>query len=161
MAINHGGGFPPILAQEHYAQPSPFAPENLLCEPRRQKRIPGSRIPEICGLPPEGDIVRSLLARGESRFEEGWACPGRRTRLREIQLAIDAMGERNLMAAEMEASALYAFAQVRQKTVICFAHVINQKERGDADFEKGEADSSHDLLQLIAIVADRLRSRLP
>lgn len=160
MAINHGGGFPPILAQEHYAQPSPFAPENLLCEARRQKRIPGSRIPEICGLPPEGDIVRSLLARGESRFEEGWLWTTDAP-FREIQLAIDAMGERNLMAAEMEASALYAFAQVRQRTVMCFAHVINQKGRGDADFEKGEADSSHDLLQLIAIVADRLRSRLP
>jgi uridine phosphorylase len=71
------------------------------------------------------------------------------------------MGERNLMAAEMEPSALYAFAQVRQKTILCFAHVIDQKGRGDGDFERGEAGSSHDVLQLIAIVADRLRSPLP
>jgi hypothetical protein len=33
--------------------------------------------------------------------------------------------------------------------------------RVDGDFEKGEADASHDALQLIAIGADRLRSRLP
>jgi len=30
----------------------------------------------------------------------------------------------------------------------------------DSDFEKGEAHGSHDALQLIAIAADRLRSRL-
>ena len=65
------------------------------------------------------------------------------------------------MAAEMEASALYAFAQVRQKTVLCFAHVIDQMGRGDGDFERGEAGSRHDVLQLIGIVADRLRSPLP
>jgi uridine phosphorylase len=70
------------------------------------------------------------------------------------------MGERNLMAAEMEASALYAFAQVRQKTALCFAHVIDQKGRGDGDLERGEAAAVM-TFQLIAIVADRLRSPLP
>ena len=79
---------------------------------------------------------------------------------RETQPAIDAMVERNLMAVEMEAAALYAFAQVRQKSVLCFAHVTNQMGRIDGDFEKGEADGSRDALQLIAIAADRLRSRL-
>jgi hypothetical protein len=48
--------------------------------------------------------------------------------------------------------------QVRQKPVLCFAHVTNQMGRIDGDFEKGEADGSHDALQLIA--GDRLRSRL-
>ena len=79
---------------------------------------------------------------------------------RETQPAIDAMVKRNLMAVEMEAAALYAFAQVRQKPVLCFAHVTNQMGRINGDFEKGEADGSHDALQLIAIAADRLRSRL-
>ena len=79
MAINDGG-FPPILAQKLCAQPSLFMPENLLCEARRQKRVPESRIPEICVLLPDGDIGHSLLARGGARFEEGSACSGRRTR---------------------------------------------------------------------------------
>ena len=79
---------------------------------------------------------------------------------RETQPAIDAMVKRNLMAVEMEAAALYAYAQVRQKAVLCFAHVTNQMGRVDRDFEKGEADGSHDALQLIAIAAGRLRSRL-
>jgi uridine phosphorylase len=50
--------------------------------------------------------------------------------------------------------------QVRQKPVLCFAHVTNQMGRIDGDFETGEADGGHDALQLIAIAADRLWSRL-
>jgi uridine phosphorylase len=268
MAVNDGG-IPPILAQKHYTQPSAFTPENLLREARRQKRIERSGIPEICVLDPDGDILRSLVARGDARLESGWACY--HTQLysfshggmdfgivgcavgasfavliaeemfasgckllisvtssgqilpvhpppyfividralrdegtsyhyiapsdyshadanviaaldgafdgfavpvlagatwttdapfRETQRAIDAMVERNLMAVEMEAAALYAFAQARQKLVLCFAHVTNQMGRIDGDFEKGEADGSHDALQLIAMAADRLRSRL-
>jgi len=268
MAIN-GGGIPPILAQKHYGQPSAFAPENLLREARRQKRITDSGIPDVCVLDPDGDIVRSLLARGEARLEPGWACYHTQLYIfsrggidfgivgcavgasfavliaeqmfasgckllisvtssgqivpirappyfiiieralrdegtsyhymaaseyshadaglisalngafggfpvpiltgatwttdapfRETQPAIDAMIQRNLMAVEMEAAALYAFAQARQKPVMCFAHVTNQMGRVDRDFEKGEADGSRDALQLIAIAADRLRSRL-
>ena len=79
---------------------------------------------------------------------------------RETQAAIDAMAKQNLMAVEMEAAALYAFAHVRQKPVLCFAHVTNQMGRVDGDFEKGEADGSRDALQLITIAADRLRSRV-
>jgi uridine phosphorylase len=268
MAVNDGG-FPPILAQKHYRQPSAFTPENLLREARRQKQIADCSIPDICVLDPDGDIVRRLLAGGEARLETGWACyhtqlysfrgdgiefgivgcavgapfavliaeemfasgckllisvtssgqilpirpppyfitieralrdegtsyhymvasdyahadAGLISALngafetfpvpvltgatwttdapfRETQPAIEAMRERNLMAVEMEAAALYAFAQVRQKPVLCFAHVTNQMGRVDGDFEKGEADGSHDAVQLIAIAADRLRSRL-
>jgi phosphorylase superfamily protein len=79
---------------------------------------------------------------------------------RETQPAIDAMREKNLMAVEMEAAALYAFAQVRQKPVLCFAHVTNQMGRIDGDFEKGEAAGSKDALDLVTIVADRLRPKL-
>jgi hypothetical protein len=79
---------------------------------------------------------------------------------RETQPAIETMLKRNLMAVEMEAAALYAFARVRQKPVLCFAHVTNQMGRVDGDFEKGEADGSHDALQLIANAADRPQSRL-
>lgn len=79
---------------------------------------------------------------------------------RETQAAIDAMAERNLLAVEMEAAALHAFARARQKPVLCFAHVTNQMGRVDGDFEKGEADGSRDALELIVIAADRLRSRV-
>ena len=60
----------------------------------------------------------------------------------------------------MEAAALYAFAQVRQKPTLCFAHVTDQMDRIDVDFEKGEADGTKDALDLVAIAASRLWSRL-
>ena len=59
----------------------------------------------------------------------------------------------------MEAAALYAFAQVRQP-ILCFARVTNQMGRIDVDFEKGEADDTKDALDLVAIAASRLWSRL-
>lgn len=260
---------PPILLRKHYAAPSAFTPENLLREARRQKRIESANIPATCILDPDGDIVRTLLARGEAQLDPAWACyhtqlysfrqdgldfgivgcavgasyavliaeemfasgckllisvtsAGQIVPLqqppyfilidralrdegtsyhylapsdyadadrmlimtlddafhdfsvpvltgatwttdapfRETQLAIDAMRAQNLLAVEMEASALYAFAQVRHKPVLCFAHVTNQMGRVDGDFEKGEADGSKDALNLIAIAARRARTLL-
>ena len=79
---------------------------------------------------------------------------------RETQPTIEAMRERQLLAVEMEAAALYAFAQVRKRPVLCFAHVTNQMGRVDGDFEKGEADGSKDALNLMSLAARRLRARL-
>jgi uridine phosphorylase len=79
---------------------------------------------------------------------------------RETQPAIEAMRERKLLAVEMEAAALYAFAEVRERPVLCFAHVTNQMGRVDGDFEKGEADGSRDALNLISRAARRLCARL-
>jgi uridine phosphorylase len=72
---------------------------------------------------------------------------------RETEQAIAAMKTKGLLAVEMEAAALYAFAQARCKPVICFAHVTNQMARIDGDFEKGEADGAVDALALLAAVA--------
>jgi purine-nucleoside phosphorylase len=79
---------------------------------------------------------------------------------RETQPASDAMMERDLKAVEIEAAALYAFADARPKPVLCFAHVTNQMGRVDGDFEKGEAGGSRDALELNGIAAGRLRSWL-
>jgi uridine phosphorylase len=54
----------------------------------------------------------------------------------------------------MEASALYAFAQVRNKNVICFAHVTNQMASVEGDFEKGEHNGSKDALQVLFTTID-------
>ena len=69
---------------------------------------------------------------------------------RETPPTIAAMKEKSLLAVEMEAAALYAFAKARGKPVICFAHVTNQMARIEGDFEKGEADGSIDALAVIA-----------
>src|ERR1700752_1493167 len=57
-----------------FAAPSVFEPENLLREARRQKNLPGSAVPEICLLDPDGDIVRALARSGQSRRSASWAC---------------------------------------------------------------------------------------
>ena len=72
---------------------------------------------------------------------------------RETEQAITTMQAKGLLAVEMEAAALYAFAQARCKPVVCFAHVTNQMARREGDFEKGEADGAVDALALVAAVA--------
>jgi hypothetical protein len=52
---------PPILAHKSHHAPSIFTPENLLREAHRQKEIEDGRVPEICILDPDGDIVQNLV----------------------------------------------------------------------------------------------------
>lgn len=78
---------------------------------------------------------------------------------RETATAIDAARSHGVLAVEMEAAALYAFAQACVKPVLCFAHVTNQMAQIDGDFEKGEANGAHDALDLVAATARAWRSR--
>ncbi|NJO35454.1 MAG: nucleoside phosphorylase [Rhodospirillales bacterium] len=76
---------------------------------------------------------------------------------RETAAAILAMREKGLLAVEMEAAALYAFAQARRKPVLCFAHVTNRMGRDEGDFEKGEADGSVHALRVVVVSALRCK----
>jgi uridine phosphorylase len=76
---------------------------------------------------------------------------------RETASAIAARQAEGILAVEMEAAALYAFATARSRAVLCFAHVTNQMARTDGDFEKGEANGARDALRLLeAIVRSRV-----
>lgn len=75
---------------------------------------------------------------------------------RETATAIEAMTEEGLLAVEMEAAALYAFAQKRNKPVICFAHVTNRMAQEEGDFEKGAADGTDEALALLVHTARHL-----
>ena len=250
---------PPILADKRVAEPSVFRPENLLREARRQKGLPDLRMPRVCVLDPDGDLVRHLKAAGRTRLEPAWACyhtelhrfeeggvefgvvgcavgaafavliaeqlfasgcelllsmtsagqlapvgaeppyfvlidralrdegvsyhylpPGdfsiaaadllasldgafadlrvpvvrgaawtTDAPYRETASQIAAMRARGLLAVEMEAAGLYAFAQACGRRVLCFAHVTNQMGQA-GDFEKGEADGAVDTLAVLA-----------
>jgi len=59
---------------------------------------------------------------------------------RETAEAIAFSKAEGLLAVEMEAAALYAFAEARKKSVVCLAYVTNQLGTTEKDFEKG-----HDL----------------
>jgi uridine phosphorylase len=76
---------------------------------------------------------------------------------RETTAAIERCRARNILAVEMEAAALYAFARMRRKPVLCFAHVTNQMAVAEGDFEKGEADGSAASLSVIATAAHAWR----
>ncbi len=76
---------------------------------------------------------------------------------RETREAIDWMCEQGLLAVEMEAAALYAFARARGKAVICFAHVTNQMGQVEGDFEKGDANGTSDALAIVARAAACLK----
>jgi uridine phosphorylase len=65
---------PPILEDKDHAEPSAFTPENLLREARRQKGLPIAKVPGVCVLDPDGDIVRELLQAGRARRDPSWAC---------------------------------------------------------------------------------------
>jgi uridine phosphorylase len=72
---------------------------------------------------------------------------------RETPEAIAAARDAGILAVEMEAAALYAFATARQQPVLCFAHVTNQMGQA-GDFEKGEANGATASLALVHAVAE-------
>jgi len=53
---------------------------------------------------------------------------------RETEAAIAAARARGILAVEMEAAGLYAFAQARGRAVICLAHVTNHMGTIEGDF---------------------------
>jgi uridine phosphorylase len=255
------GDRPPILRHKHHRAPSVFAPDALLREARRQKKIGAGTVPEICVLDPDGDILRHLRATGRAHRLPQWACyhtdlhsfeqeglaygilgcavgasfavlvaeelfasgckllisvtsagqivpvreppyfiiidralrdegtsyhylppsdycraEGRLVHLAETSLAaagmpvqtgaawttdapfretreaIETARSAGILAVEMEAAALYAFAAARQRPVLCFAHITNQMGRVDGDFEKGAADGAEESLKVITLV---------
>lgn len=75
---------------------------------------------------------------------------------RETRAAIAAARARGILAVEMEAAALYAFARARGRDVLCLAHVTNQMGEIEGDFEKGEDDGTTAALAVLARIIDRL-----
>jgi len=65
---------PPILDTKHYDEKSVFTPEALLREAQRQKSGTLERVPDICLLDPDGDIVRRLKSEGRAVLHGGWVC---------------------------------------------------------------------------------------
>jgi len=78
---------------------------------------------------------------------------------RETVEAIEYARSEGILGVEMEAAALYAFAQVKMKDVVCFAHITNQMAQIEGDFEKGLDQGSHDALKVILLAAKRYLNR--
>ena len=94
-------------------------------------------------------VMAALLAAGQHvHLGATWTTDAP---FRETAAAITAARREGILAVEMEAAALYAFAKARGKKVLCFAQVTNQMGQIDGDFEKGEANGAHSALALITI----------
>ncbi len=76
---------------------------------------------------------------------------------RETESAIAAARRAGILAVEMEAAALYAFARAKGVAVLCLAHVTNTMGRDEGDFEKGEADGAADALVMLEALVTALR----
>jgi uridine phosphorylase len=98
--------------------------------------------------------VRAAFPRGSGTAVHRGATWTTDAPYRETEAAIAAAAAAGVLAVEMEAAALYAFATARGAAVVCFAHVTNTMGRHDGDdFEKGEADGAIMALRLVAATA--------
>ncbi len=78
---------------------------------------------------------------------------------RETETAIASRAAAGVVAVEMEAAALYAFARSSGHPVLCLAHVTNQLGRAEGDFEKGAGNGARASLDLVALFARTWLSR--
>ena len=75
---------------------------------------------------------------------------------RETAEAIEAARAHGIFAVEMEAAALYTFANTAGVRVLCLAHVTNTMGQSGDDFEKGEADGTNDALAVLDKIVSAL-----
>ena len=72
---------------------------------------------------------------------------------RETASAIAAAHAAGIHAVEMEAAALYAYAEACRQQVVCVAHVTNTMAVAGDDFDKGADDGTARILALVDAVA--------
>ena len=75
---------------------------------------------------------------------------------RETATAIAAAHALGIHAVEMEAAALYAYAEAHARAVVCVAHVTNTMAVDGDDFDKGEDDGTARTLALVDAIAAAL-----
>lgn len=76
---------------------------------------------------------------------------------RETESAIKRARLAGVNAVEMEAAALYAYAEARGRDVVCIAHVTNSMATDGDDFEKGDDAGTARILRLVSAIAARCR----
>jgi uridine phosphorylase len=105
-----------------------------------------------------GELIDSLLQESPVALVRGasWTTDAP---FRETEKSIGHCREEGILAVEMEAASLYAFAEARGKPVICFAHITNRMACIEGDFEKGEAEGAVGSMRLISVIARQWRER--
>jgi len=75
---------------------------------------------------------------------------------RETAAAVAAAAAEQISCVEMEAAALYAYAEASTASVVCIAHITNTMAVAGEDFEKGTDNGVHDALAVISAVANAI-----
>jgi uridine phosphorylase len=103
------------------------------------------------GNPQLVDLAREALKQEKQRVVVGssWTTDAP---FRETAEAIRSAQAKGVLAVEMEAAALHAFARTSGAKVLCLAHVTNTMGRAAHDFEKGEADGTADALRVLEVI---------
>lgn len=110
----------------HYLPPSPYSNLNPLLKEIVMRDWDHSRVPLHLGT--------------------SWTTDAP---FRETEEMLEVGRAHNILAIEMEASALYAMGCARQRHVVCFAYVTNSLGCVEGDFEKGLANGSITNLDII------------
>ena len=76
---------------------------------------------------------------------------------RETAESVGLRRREGILAVEMEAAALYAFAAARDVPVICLSHVTNQLGCVEGDFEKGDGNGALGSIELITVLAQAIQ----
>jgi hypothetical protein len=95
-------------------------------------------------------------ARGAVRIGATWTTDAP---FRETAETIAARQRDGILAVEMEAAALYAFAGACSRPVICLVHVTNKLGCIDGDFEKGKDNGACDSIDLVTALFSAWRLR--
>lgn len=72
---------------------------------------------------------------------------------RETAVAIAAAEAEQIVCVEMEAAALYAYAEATGAALVCIAHITNTMATAGDDFEKGIDNGVHDALAVVGAIA--------
>jgi hypothetical protein len=76
---------------------------------------------------------------------------------RETEESVALCRRDGILAVEMEAAALYAFAAARNVPVICLSHVTNQLGCVEGDFEKGDGNGAFGSIELVTVLAQAIQ----
>lgn len=111
--------------------------------PSRYSRL----APDLRAALAELEIEGVRLLRGDS-----WTTDAP---FRETASALAARRAEGILAVEMEAAALYAYAEADDRKIVCLAHLTNELGQ-EGDFEKGAANGAEDALAVVAAVVEAL-----
>jgi hypothetical protein len=136
------------LLQHSLESPSAFTPERLMEAVRAERSLANEPVPPLCVLDFDGDL------------SDGLAEEGRTSPVKETPDELRLWAERGVLAVEMQAASLFAFAHARAANVAIVALVSNGVDQVARQFDTGGHAFRTDVLAAIARAADAFMTPL-